>query len=273
MYNNTYIIKDTRPNFLKNISYTSKFILIFFGTILIIKIYHDLSHGVQIFGDKNNSFFDAWSLEHIITGMSMSYFFLLFEGPFSKAMQKNTCLEIKYLKDTKQYSQTQLKNLSKLLQNKDKNNKIIHHSLIVISISLAWEIVEHYMEVAIFEDYGIEKYFYDAQVWFSGVEIFLNRFFLDPLLVYFGWFIVRQKPILSKIAAPISLLWLITHIIVFKDSMFLHKHSFEEIFTKLTNLDMLKALLITTLISLIITLIKTSMQKNAKNLYNFNYTH
>ena len=258
-------ITSIKSNLTENISHLSKIILLFFGGLLFLKIYYDLSNGVHIFGDKNNSFFDVWSLEHIITGMSMSYFFLLFNGPFSKAMKKHTIHQLKTIQASKnKYSHAQIKEIQNILQNKDTENKIIHHSLIVISIALAWEIIEHYMETTSFKTYGIELYFHNAQIWFSGVEIFTNRFFVDVFLVYLGWYFVRQRPTLSEIAAPISLLWLLTHILVFKDSMFLHKHSFEETLHKLLSLDMLIVMLLTILITLIMTLIKNSMRKRTE---------
>ena len=81
MKNSTNEIK-VKSNIFINIKNTPKVILIFFGGLLVFKISYDLSQGVQIFGDKNNAFFDVWSFEHIITGMSLSYFFCCLKDHF-----------------------------------------------------------------------------------------------------------------------------------------------------------------------------------------------
>jgi hypothetical protein len=64
--------------------------------------------------------------------MSLSYFFLLFKGPFNNAMKKDDELEYKKLKKSKIYNKEQLHKIKKLLKRKTQKNKIIHHSLIVI---------------------------------------------------------------------------------------------------------------------------------------------
>lgn len=259
------LIKTIKPNIIENIRNIPKFFLFFFLFLLILKIYYDLSQGVQIFGDKNNSFFDVWSFEHIITGMSISYFLFLNSGPFTKAMEKDSSLELISLRKSGIYSNKQLLELKNLLDRKDQKNKIIHHSLIVIGVSLGWEIIELYMETTEFGNTFIENYFAKAQIWFSGVELFLNRFFIDIILVYFGWYIVRHNPKLSEIAAPISLFWLLMHIISFKDSMFLHKNNFDIIINTIFSTESLKALLITILISILMYSIKKNMKKNYHN--------
>jgi hypothetical protein len=134
--------------------------------------------------------------------------------------------------------------------------------LIVIWIAYAWEVIELYMEVSHFKQTWIELYFYNAQQWFSWVELFLNRIFVDVFLVYLGWYFVRHKPILSKIAAPISLFWLIVHIIVFKDSMFLHKHDFYTIINTFFSIKTLYALIIVSIITFFMNKFKNSLKDN-----------
>ena len=176
-------------------------------------------------------------------------------------MKKESVSEIKQIKKNKTYSKLQIKEIAELLKRKDEQSKIIHHSLIVIGIAYAWEVVELYMETAVFKNYGIERFFAEAQVWFSGVEIFINRFVIDVALVYFGWYFVRQKMTLSKIAAPISLTWLMVHIFIFKDSMFLHKHTLHEIMQVLINIDLLYVLGGVTIITLIMNKFKDKLGK------------
>ncbi len=260
MIHNKKINNQIKPGLWRNVKSIPNLMLLLFGIFILLKGAYDLSEGAKIFGDKNISFFDAWSLEHIITGMSLSYFFLLFNGPFSKALSEDDQQVIVNLKKTKQYSIEQIKNIHTILKEKNYKTKIIHHSLVVISIAYAWEILELYMETAIFKDYGIEKYFLVAQEWFSGVELFLNRFFVDVFLVYIGWYLIRHKPVLAKIAAPISLFWLLVHIIVFKDSMFLHKHDFYKIIDTFVSINTLFALIITIIFSCAISIYKNNLK-------------
>ncbi len=251
MINNKEINSEVKPNFFENIKHTPTPVLIAVGLIILVKGIYDLQNGAQFFGDKNVSFFDAWSLEHIITGMSLSYFFLLFKGPFSGAVKKDDELELSKLEKDPSFSNEQKTKVLKILKAKNQKIKIIHHSLVVICIAFAWEIVELYMETATFKTTGIESYFLIAQEWFSGVELFLNRFFVDVLLVYLGWFLIRHKPVLASIAAPISIFWLLTHIVVFKDSMFLHENSFSVIVQTFFSRETLIVLTISALIFLV----------------------
>lgn len=260
MITNKKINSEIKPNFWENIKHTPSFALVFFGILIFMKVVYDLSEGANIFGDKNTSFFDAWSIEHIITGMSLSYFFLLFKGPFSKAMKKDNELEITKLRQENKYSSEQIKDIADILEAKNHKMKIIHHSLVVICVAYAWEVVELYMETAHFKDYGIERFFLTAQGWFSGVELFLNRFFVDVFLVYLGWFFIRHKPVLSNIAAPISLFWLLTHIIVFKDSMFLHKYGFYKIIDTFISANTLYVLIITIIFSYVMSRFKNNLK-------------
>lgn len=248
MIDNEHINSEIKPYFFENIRYTSNYILIFIGLILLVKVGYDLYEGAKIFGHKNIAFFDAWSIEHVITGMSLSYFFLLFKGPFSRAMKKDDEWEILKLENDPKYSPEQKRGILRLLRRKSYKSKIIHHSLVVVSIAFAWEVIELYMETATFSNYGIEYYFLIAQEWFSGVELFLNRFVVDVFLVYLGWYLIRHKPILAAIAPPLSLFWLLIHIFVFKDSMFLHESSFAAVITAFFSVNTIWVLLVTILL-------------------------
>ncbi len=271
MIHDQNINSKIKPNFLENIRYTSNFVLLFLFIMIFLKGSYDVSEGAKIFGDKNISFFDAWSIEHIITGMSLSYFFLLFKGPFSRAMDKDNNLEFDRLKKDGAYSPQQTKEIYTILQTKNHKVKIMHHSLIVIGIAYAWEVLELYMETAIFKNYGIEGYFKIAQEWFSGVELFLNRSVVDVFLVYLGWYAIRHKPVLSIIAPPLSLFWLLIHIIVFKDSMFLHKHDFYKIVDTFVSTETLFVLIITIIFSLIMSRFKNNLKN--KNYPDFQPSH
>ena len=237
-----HVNNPIKPSVFDNIKHTSNWWLVVLVFIVLVKAGYDISQGAVLFGDKNIAFFDAWSFEHIITGMSMSYFFYLFSGPYTAAMKADDAKEIANLEMT-EYSPSQLEGIRALLERKTHRNKIIHHSLVVLCIAFAWEIIELYMETAVFATTGIEYYFWVAQEWFSGVELFLNRFVVDVVLVYLGWYVVRHRPAISQIAAPVSLAWLMIHIWVFQDSMFLHEQNFSTIMNSLFSLSTIYVLL------------------------------
>ncbi|NQV12508.1 hypothetical protein HQ524_04045 [Candidatus Uhrbacteria bacterium] len=148
MINDKEINSEVKPSFFENLKFTPNIILIVIAMIILAKASYDISEGAKIFGDKNVAFFDAWSLEHIITGMSLSYFFLLFKGPFSGAMEKDDTLEVAKLDKDDSFTQKQKDKVSRMLKAKNRKTKIIHHSLVVVCIAFGWEIIELYMETA-----------------------------------------------------------------------------------------------------------------------------
>ena len=94
------------------------------------------------------------------------------------------------------------------------------------------------------------------EYWLAGVEPFINRFGSDIILVLLGWRIVRGYPTLAAITAPISVLFLMVHIVVFPHVMYLHEASFEQIVDKLMDVKTLIALGIAGCVYVIITLFK-----------------
>ena len=73
------------------------------------------------------------------------------------------------------------------------------------------------------------------------MEPFINRFGSDIILVLLGWRIVRGYPTLAAVAAPISVLFLMIHIVVFPHAMFLQEASFGQVIDELMSIKTLVA--------------------------------
>ncbi|MCK5027092.1 MAG: hypothetical protein KAS07_01600 [Candidatus Pacebacteria bacterium] len=207
--------------------------LVIFICVFLIKGIYDFWVGdLEIWGDKTIAVFDVWSFEHLLSGASLSYLLLHFSGPYTRAMQitdRQAYLQVKeIIKNAKLKERFDFTKIKKVFEEKTVENKILHHSLIVLVVVLMWEITEFYGEIGFFGQ-GI-KY------WWAGVESFINRLGSDTILVLLGWRMVRGYPTLAAVAAPISVLFLMIHIVVFPHSMFLHEASFEQIINELMSI-------------------------------------
>ncbi len=204
--------------------------LIIFVSIVLIKGIYDVWVGdLEIWGNKTIAVFDVWSFEHLLSGASLSYLLLHFSGPYTRAMQitdKQAYLQVKeIIKKAKLKERFDFTKIKKVFEEKTVENKILHHSLIVLVVVLMWEITEFYGEIGFFGQ-GIKH-------WFAGVESFINRLGSDTILVLLGWRLVRGHPTLAAVAAPISVLFLMIHIVVFPHSLFLHEASFGQVVDEL----------------------------------------
>lgn len=143
----------------------------------------------MIFGLKTVALFDVWSIEHILSGISI--------GQVARAHNK--------------------RHFSKLHPGIDHNHKsAIRFDLIaVFFLAYAWETLEHYLETGL-AGKGVEY-------WFQGVEFFGNRFITDPLLLVLGYYIAKKYPVLVIPARVLSVIWLLVHIFVFPHSMYLQE--------------------------------------------------
>lgn len=142
-----------------------------------------------IWGFKTVAMFDVWTIEHILTGLSI--------GSLIK-------------KDTRKH----VKNIS-LIKIFESHKSVIRFDIIgVLFIAYLWETVEHYLETGL-AGAGIE-------FWFQGVEMWANRLIADPLMLILGYYIVLKNPRLVVPARVLSFVWLFTHIVIFPHSMFLH---------------------------------------------------
>ena len=139
----------------------------------------------MIWGLKTVAFFDIWTVEHLLSGISI--------GSFSMYLNKK-----------------KIKNEFKI----DSYNSFYFDMILVLLIAYIWETAEHYLETGLAGE--------SVQYWFQGVEFWANRFISDPLITVFGYFISKYYPTTVTPARIISLLWLLIHIFIFPHSMYLH---------------------------------------------------
>ena len=139
----------------------------------------------MIWGLKTVAFFDIWTLEHLLSGISI--------GSFSMYLNRN-----------------KIKNEFKI----DTHKGYYFDIILVLLIAYIWETAEHYLETGLAGE--------SVEYWFQGVEFWANRFISDPLITVFGYFISKFYPNTVTPARIISLLWLLIHIFIFPHSMYLH---------------------------------------------------
>lgn len=84
----------------------------------------------------------------------------------------------------------------------------------VLFLAFAWEAVEHYLEIGLLGT--------NVEFWFQGVEFWGNRLITDPLMMVGGYLLAHHVPRIVWPARILSLIWLLVHIFVFPDSMYLH---------------------------------------------------
>ena len=139
----------------------------------------------MIWGLKTVAFFDIWTIEHLLSGISI--------GSFSMYLNRK-----------------KIKNEFKI----DTHRGYYFDMILVLLIAYIWETAEHYLETGLAGE--------SVEYWFQGVEFWANRFISDPLITVFGYFISKYYPITVTPARIISLLWLLIHIFIFPHSMYLH---------------------------------------------------
>ncbi|MBI4143394.1 hypothetical protein HY487_00755 [Candidatus Woesearchaeota archaeon] len=138
---------------------------------------------LELFGFKTVAFFDIWTIEHILSGISVGY-------AVKKQNRKG---------DEKNHSYKSLVRLD---------------LAIILFLGYLWESLEHYLEDGIAGP--------SVQYWFQGVEAWPNRIISDPLMLVLGYYIAFKKPVLVIPARVLSVAWLFFHIFIFPNSMYLH---------------------------------------------------
>lgn len=141
-----------------------------------------------LWGLKTLSWFDIWSIEHVLSGISVGH----------AVKKKNHHVFLNKLGI--QISQ------------------ITTHHFDLMGVGFfayAWETIEHYLETGL----AGERVAY----WFQGVEFWGNRIIADPLLLVLGYFIAKKYPALVIPARILSVAWLLVHVFVFPHSMYLQQ--------------------------------------------------
>jgi len=141
-----------------------------------------------VWGLKTVAMLDAWSFEHLLSGMSIG----------SRVRADNQRHFLRHYPTLKLTRSTELR-----------------LDLVgVLLLAYLWEAVEHYLEEGLAGS--------AVAFWFQGVEFWPNRLIADPLLLVGGYVVARSHPRLILPARVFSLLWLLVHVFVFPHSMYLH---------------------------------------------------
>ncbi len=141
-----------------------------------------------LWGLKTIAFFDVWSIEHTLTGMSIGH----------TVRKKNASV------------------FKKIFGDKAEIFQVKYFDLVgVLFLAFAWETIEHYLEAGLAGD--------AVAFWFQGVEFWGNRIITDPLMMVIGYYIAKRFPKAVWPARAASLVWLLVHIFVFPHSMYLHE--------------------------------------------------
>ncbi|MDR0555387.1 MAG: hypothetical protein LBG76_11420 [Treponema sp.] len=141
-----------------------------------------------LWGLKTEAAFDLWSLEHLANGIAMA-------------------AAAQFI-------------LRSLVKNKIPEAQRVFFSLtLVIAAALFWENAEHYIEAGLLSGAWGER----VTFWFAGIEHWTNRLLGDNLMIFFGWLIYTKKPRFAFAAKLFSTVWLLLHILVFPDSMYLQR--------------------------------------------------
>jgi hypothetical protein len=141
---------------------------------------------MMLFGSKTVSWFDIWSLEHVLSGIGMASLCAL--------------LADKVL----------LKGLPELPAAAKKR----YYLLTILFVEYVWEGIEFYME---------EGYTHIPAVtyWLQGVEFWGNRLITDPLMTLAGGVIGLHRRGVVLPARILYLIFLLTHVFVFPHCMYL----------------------------------------------------
>jgi len=149
-----------------------------------------------IWGLKTISIFDVWTFEHILTGISVGTGVII-------SNRKSLGEIFNSVKDK--------------IFHPHKLNLILYKYDIIFLLFIAyiWETLEHYIETGLMGQWLMQ--------WFAGVEFWPNRLISDPLMLVLGYFLAKKFPVLVWPARVLSLLWIVVHLWIFQDSMYLHK--------------------------------------------------
>ncbi|MCF7862014.1 hypothetical protein K9M79_07275 [Candidatus Woesearchaeota archaeon] len=142
-----------------------------------------------LWGLKTVAIFDVWSIEHLLSGLSI--------GSLVK-------------KDNRRHLKKYYPSI-----NFTKSTKIRIDFLGIMFLAYMWETLEHYLEEGIAGK--------AVEYWFQGVEFWPNRFIADPLMLIIGYWLACRYPKLVIPARIFSGIWLFVHIFVFPHSMYLHE--------------------------------------------------
>lgn len=148
-----------------------------------------------VIGHKTAAFFDIWTIEHLVTGISIGSVALLHTRKKLLGFVMGYGAEGFESKKTHETVLTRFDLIS------------------VLFLAYLWEAFEHYLEAGIA----------GAAVtnWFQGIEVWHNRLISDPLMLIVGYYLVKRMPRLVWPARIFTAVWLTFHIFIFPHSMYL----------------------------------------------------
>ena len=148
-----------------------------------------------IWGLKTQATFDVWTIEHILSGLSIGSGVLIHNR---KSLGKIFSAVSEKIMPPKKVDFLKTK----------------YDLIFVLFLAYLWETAEHYLETGLAGG--------QVEYWFQGVEFWANRVVADPLMLVLGYLIVKKIPQLVWPARFLSLVWLYVHIFIFPHSMYLH---------------------------------------------------
>ncbi|MEM7697655.1 MAG: hypothetical protein AAF236_04535 [Verrucomicrobiota bacterium] len=141
-----------------------------------------------IWGKKTDAMMDVWTIEHLLSGISVGMFVIL----------------------------TNRRILSRFGDEVPSEKSMLSFDLVgVMFLAFLWETFEHYLETGLAGE--------RVEFWFQGVEFWANRLIFDPLMLVLGYLLVRKFPKIVLPARILSIIWLVVHVFVFPHSMYLHE--------------------------------------------------
>ena len=165
-------------------------------------------HGLQ------NLFSMMISLRQNVIGGWIIFLLLVTLRLWIQKFSKQIFLIIYQLKPCFLYSMKSSLSLSRV---KIANKEFFLEIVLVLLVSFIWETIEHYLETI-----------WPLVGWFAGVEFWANRIIFDGFFVLLWFFFIKKFPKYIWPARIFSCLWLLVHIFIFPDSMYLHQiFSFE----------------------------------------------
>ena len=141
-----------------------------------------------IFGLKTEAWFDIWSIEHFLSGITVLCVakFVSHKYVFNNNSSLSDNLPLKF------------------------------YLSFILCLCYMWEAIEFYLEAGYTNIEGVTH-------WFQGVEFWGNRLITDPLLSVIGASLGIRYPKLLWPARILCLSWLLVHIFYFPHSMYIHE--------------------------------------------------
>ncbi|MBT7902517.1 hypothetical protein HN587_01545 [Candidatus Woesearchaeota archaeon] len=168
---------------------------------------------IELWGLKTLAIFDVWTIEHILSGISIGTLVKNHNNKHINRILKFFHINLNSKKKKEVDEQSFVYKIKEFWKN--EHNSIFRLDLIgVLFLAYIWESLEHYLETGLAG--GVVEY------WFQGVEAWPNRLISDPLMLVLGYLIAKRLPKFVVWARLASLLWLIIHVFVYPHSMYLH---------------------------------------------------